>query len=189
MKILKKIKDVNQIDKVSHLENTSKISIKMKQTIFIFIIIIILISCKRDTKTFPGYICNNGQCTAVDKDPKYLTLQDCKSECGTSGPTQPSTGSVSISLNWTYSYSSGTTVIGLGYTSTDVANNAFFVSKTYTTPSTFGYSNLTPAVYYYKATRSFTINNGGGPIAQKIEKSGSFTISSGKTTSLSVDLY
>ena len=162
----------------------------MKLTIIILTMITILFSCKKDKESFPGYICNNGQCVAVEKDPKYLTLQDCKLECGTSGtnPTPPKTGSVSLNLSWTYSYSSGIVEIGLGYSSTDVANNALFVSTTYTTPTTFSRSNLAPAIYYYKAKRSFTTNNGSGPVAQKIEKSGSFTISSGKTTSITVNL-
>lgn len=148
----------------------------------------ILFSCSSDTENFPGYKCISGKCTAVDKDPTYLTLQDCKSECGTTTTTPPKNGSVSISLSWTYSYSSGIAEIGLGYSSSDISNNAFFVSRSYSTPSTFTQSNLAPGLYYYKAVRTFTTNDGSGPVSRKIEKSGSFTINSVKTTSITVGL-
>jgi hypothetical protein len=144
----------------------------------------------------PGYNCENGQCTATFQNPTYLTLQDCQSDCGTSGntnPIQPKTGTVKISLSWTLtsyagSITSGSSVLGLGYTSTDVANGAYFVQRTYTIPDTFTQSNLTVGIYYYKAVRSFNSNDGSGPVSRKVEKSGAFTIEAGKATTVSVNL-
>lgn len=166
--------------------------------IILCLTICILFSCEK--KENSGYICTNGQCNASFENPTYLTLKDCQAECGTSGtspttPTQTKVGSVSITLNWTLTtylgnITSGTTVLGLGYTSNDVANGAFFAEKSYIDPnrSTFTQSNLKVGIYYYKATRSYTSNDGSGPVSKKVEKSGSFTIESGKTTSITVNL-
>ncbi len=143
-----------------------------------------------------GYNCEDGQCVAAFENPTYLTLQDCQSECGSAGtnnPTQPKTGTVKINLSWTLtSYAgtitSGSTIIGLGYSSTDVANGAYFVQQTYSTPDTFTHSNMKAGIYYYKAVRSFRTNDGSGPVSRKVEKSGAFTIEGGKATIVSVNL-
>lgn len=156
----------------------------------LILLLLFAISCVEGEKE-SGYNCDNGQCVATFENPTYLTLQDCQSVCGSTGnntPEVPKTGTVKISLNWQYSYSSGSTLIGLGYSSTDIANNAFFVSKTYYVPDTFSQSNLAPAIYYYKAKRTFTANDGQGPYTKVVEKSGSFTIKSAQVTQISVNL-
>ena len=129
---------------------------------FIFLLFSISFSCVDEEEKNSGYNCDNGSCLATFNNPTYLTLQDCQSICGTSGtttnPTQPKTGAVSITLSWSnssYTYTTDKVIIGLGYTSTDVTNGAYFEQKTYYTPSTYTKNNLNAGTYYYKATRTW----------------------------------
>ena len=60
-----------------------------RDRILIFLLVLSMLSCTTDKEKFPGYICSNGECIAVDKNPEYISLQDCKSDCSSSTPTQP----------------------------------------------------------------------------------------------------
>lgn len=125
---------------------------------FGIVLITLIIGCKKTDQS--GYNCNNGVCSATFDNPQYLTLADCKSDCGSSTNSSGyncsngtcikvtknaqfenltlcqnncqnnSPGSVEISAVWTTNYvncnPAFTVVIGFGYTSTDVANEAYF---------------------------------------------------------------
>ena len=103
------------------------------RNVIIFLVLCLTFSCDKKENT-SGYNCINGECTATFDSPTYLTLSDCKSVCGTPGtsPTQSKVGSVSISLSWTLTtylgnITSGSGIIGLGYSLTDVSNDAFIL--------------------------------------------------------------
>lgn len=150
-------------------------------------------SCVKDEDK-SGYNCVNNKCTATFENPTYLTLQDCQAACSSSTTNPPSTvknGTASLHVIWNHMCAATqfyfTVTVGLGYTSTDVANNAFFTSKKLTVPGVdWNISDLKPAIYYYKATKSAGSEH--CPPTTVTIKSGSFTIESGKTTSITVNL-
>jgi len=71
-----------------------------------------------------------------------------------------------------------------GYTSADVTNEAYFVSKEYTRSGTFTQIDLKPAVYYYKAKKISKDSH----CPESVVKDGSFKILSGQTTTIDVKL-
>ncbi len=133
-----------------------------------------------------GYNCSSGNCISVTSGAQYSTLSACQSACG------GGTGTVVITATWTTTYVSCnpayTVVIGLGYTSTDVANEAYFAqsgSNLYS-PATYTNSTLAPGTYYYKAKKTYnasTCGTGQG-IPPTVTKSGAFTITAGQTTTV-----
>jgi hypothetical protein len=145
-------------------------------------------SCGNTTNT-SGYNCVNGNCTYVSSNAQYKTLSECQKSCVDNRP-----GKVTFSASWTnylcrqnpifYQYS---VEVGIGYSSTDVSNNAFFASyEPWNTSSlTWTRDNLSPGVYYYKAIKRS--NNCGTGTKQVVNtKSGSFTITAGQTTSVNI---
>jgi len=86
--------------------------------------------------------------------------------------------------------------LGLGYSSTDIANNAFFqsTSNSKNTSDTYSYT-LNVGTYYYKATAKNECSNqvdcsypcGYGQLETKT-KSGAFTIEANKTINVSISL-
>lgn len=83
--------------------------------------------------------------------------------------------------------------LGIGYNSTDIANEAYF--KTVSTNTSFKITNysikLPPGVYYCKAKRTCTGNtcSNDDPSYVRpadISRSASFTVTAGKTTTVSV---
>jgi len=107
----------------------------------------------------------------------------------TTGTTSASTtGKVVITATWnsTYVMCNGAynVVIGLGYNSTDVANEAYFAQSNYAGSSaSFSKDNLAPGVYYYKAKKTYnsTKCGTGQGIPPVVTKSGAFTITAGQT--------
>lgn len=136
-----------------------------------------------------GYNCNSGTCTSVTTGAQYSTLAACQAACAVSN------GTVEISASWTSIYSNCnsayTVVIGLGYTSTDVANEAYFAQSGGVSlpPTTYRNSSLPPGNYYYKAKKTYNYHCGTPQyIPPVVTKSGSFTITSGQTTTMFVGL-
>jgi hypothetical protein len=161
--------------------------------LILFFILIAIFSCVKDkTKSESGYNCVNGQCTATFENPTFLTLQDCQSVCSI-GVIPPSTGKGRVKISCIYPMSCGSVVywfsyitIGIGSIYADVALDHFTYSrKFYTGDSYLQYLDVELAVgtYYYKATLIPGCN-----VTSK-EKSGSFTITSGRYTVISVDLF
>ena len=139
----------------------------------------------------PGYNCVNGNCVFVSDNATYSTLFNCQNACG--GSTG---GNVAITANWNTAYGTGwpicdpaySVVIGLGYSTSDVLSDIFFAqsASTGTSPTTYTKYNLSPGVYYYKAKKTFLTSScgTGQGIPPTVTKTGSFTISSGNTTSV-----
>jgi len=76
-------------------------------------------------------------------------------------------------------------VIGLGYSSTDVANEAYFQSnRSINSPAGIS-ASLDPGIYYYKAKKTYNLSTCGGTDQPSTSKSGSFTITSEETTNIS----
>ncbi len=113
----------------------------------------------------------------------------------------PSPGSVTITLNWDIKRYCGANiwwpcwdvVVGLGYNQSEVDQEAYFIHKFLSEPSTFTVTNLAPGTYYYRAKK--TVRQGcylSGDhfcdIPPPVIKSGKFTIFSSVTTKLSVSL-
>jgi len=99
------------------------------------------------------------------------------------GTTAVKKGSVSISATWT-NKTCWSVKIGLAFSSTDIANDAFFTesNEVQYSPIKFTY-DLDPGTYYYKASKNyFTKSPCGGSPQNSIVKNGSFVITSGKTT-------
>ena len=139
----------------------------------------------------PGYICVNGSCVEVSDNADYGSLWECHDYC--SNAVQG--GSVVITASWNSSFGAGwpvcdpayTVVIGLGYTSADVVNDAFFDQNSVLfSPLTYNKVNLPPGVYYYKAKKTYNANScgTGQGIPPTVTKTGSFTITSGNTTTV-----
>jgi hypothetical protein len=130
----------------------------------------------------------------------FTTITACKKETtsssgtGGGGGTVGTTGKVTITASWSNPApwnacgSPYTVVIGLGYNSTDVANESYFASNSfYSSSATFSKDGLTAGVYYYGAKKTFnasTCGTGQG-IPPTVKKSGSFTIIAGQTTTVS----
>jgi len=160
---------------------------------YLIFLLFVLFSCDKPKEGQMGYTCIDGNCVAVYDDPEYFTLEDCLLVCGKNNTPEPKPGSVSIYLSFNVNYGGcipgWTVVIGLGYSSTDIANDAFFCSQSYTSPNTFKKDKLDPGTYYYKATKTYNISCGTGQgIPSPVTKSGSFIIEPSKTTLLSVNL-
>jgi hypothetical protein len=132
-----------------------------------------------------------------------ITITNCKkkstqnntSNNSTTVPTNTTTttGKVVITASWNSTYVMCTgaynTVIGLGYSSTDVANEAYFAQSNYTGSSAnFSKDLLAPGVYYYRAKKTYnsTKCGTGQGIPPVVTKSGAFTITAGQTTTVSV---
>jgi hypothetical protein len=134
-----------------------------------------------------GYNCNSGNCVSVSNGAQYSTLNACQSACGVS-----SIGTVQITATWTTTYVycnlAYTVVIGLGYTSTDVANEAYFAQSGgyVNSPVTYTNSSLASGTYYYKAKKTYNANTcgTGQGIPPIVIKSGAFTITDGQTTTV-----
>jgi hypothetical protein len=92
-------------------------------------------------------------------------------------------GSVGITVSRTSSYYSCSSIqIGLGYTSTDCVNGAFFAQKSGSlSGSSYSFilekDDLAPGVYYYKVTCGTTT-----------VKNGAFTIKANQTTKISISV-
>lgn len=136
-----------------------------------------------------GYNCVNGYCASVTSNAQYPTFAICQSNCGST-----SYGQVDIITSWTKSYGSCnyaySVVIGLGYTSTDVANEAYFANsgQQINSPTTYNQGNLKAGIYYYKAKKTYNASScgTGQGIPPTVIKSGSFTIIAGQKTSVNV---
>lgn len=136
-----------------------------------------------------GYNCVSGNCVSVSSNAQYSTLSACQSACANNRP-----GGVAITASWTTSYvncnPAYTVVIGLGYSSTDVANETYFAQSgnILYSPANYTNSNLAPGTYYYKAKKtyraSFCAPGNGTPPA--VTKSGAFTITSYQLTNVNV---
>lgn len=102
--------------------------------------------------------------------------------------TTATTGKVVITATWNSTYVSCTgaynVVIGLGYNSTDVANEAYFAQSNFTGSSAnFSKSSLAPGVYYYKAKKTYNATKcgTGQGVPPVVTKSGAFTVTAGQT--------
>lgn len=195
----------------------------MKKILMFSLILLFISGCKVQS----GYSCIDGDCRADTENAQYLSLSDCKSDCGTNSgvkagfvcrdgdcyPAQTNAqystlsacqqsacakepGFVQITASWNTKYnncnSAFTVIIGLGYTSTDVTNEAFFAKSggMISSPGTYSKNYLAPGKYYYKASKTFNKSVCGSyqtPPAV-VTKNGSFTITAGKTTNISIDL-
>lgn len=100
-------------------------------------------------------------------------------------------GYVRIGASWNNTYlncnPAYSCVIGLGYSSTDVANEAYFYSV-----NGGGLTKTLPVgTYYYKATKTYNLSScgcGRPPCPKPVSKSGSFTITADQTTNVSFQL-
>ncbi len=122
---------------------------------------------------------------------KKKSTQNNTSTNSAAATTNTSTGKVVITASWNSTYVMCTgaynTVIGLGYSSTDVANEAYFAQSNYTGSSAnFSKDLLAPGVYYYKAKKTYnsTKCGTGQGIPPVVTKSGAFTITAGQTTTV-----
>ena len=123
-------------------------------------------------------------------------LNGCKKTSNTSSnsSTASANGKVVISASWNSTYlncrPAYTVVIGLGYNSTDVANETYFAQGSYAGSSaSFTKDNLTPGIYYYRVKKKYNSTScgiGQGGVPPIVIKSGSFTITSGQITNVSV---
>lgn len=128
---------------------------------------------------------------ACQKDPSNT------SSGNTSTPSGKKPGKVTIKATWSnpspwnlckYPY---TVVIGLGYSSTDVANEAFFSQSSYfVSPANYTKDGLAPGTYYYRAKKTYNASScgTGQGIPQTVIKSGAFTIKEGKTHTENISL-
>lgn len=113
------------------------------------------------------------------------------SSSGGGGGGGSTTGKVTITASWTTNYVSCnpayTVIIGLGYNSTDIANEAYFASSSYIySPASYSKDGLAAGTYYYKAKKTYnasTCGTGQG-IPPVVTKSGAFTITAGQTTTV-----
>jgi len=165
----------------------------------LLLFLVFLFSCVED-KTNSGYNCEDGDCIASFDNPTYLTLQDCKSSCGTGTEPVIKPGAVTFTLSWDVKRTCGNNVwfpcwdvdIGVGYSQSDVDKEAYFNHKSLSDVGTFTVTNLPPGTYYYRAKKTIrqTCFNWttGCEAPPPIVKSGKFTITSDRTTSISVTL-
>jgi hypothetical protein len=137
-----------------------------------------------------GYNCVSGNCVSVTNNAQYTSLSSCQSACSGNVST---TGSVTISAFWSNTPpwdacgSPYTVVIGLGYNSTDVSNESYFIqSSFYSSTANYSKDGLAPGIYYYGAKKTFnaSICGTGQGIPPTVKKSGSFTIIAGQTTTI-----
>jgi hypothetical protein len=162
------------------------------KTKILFVILCIGFSCGKDENK-SGYNCVNNECIATFDNPRYLTLQDCQTACGTSGTNipPPSTKPGSIYFNVTFSticqvlpigITTNVVDLGYGYSSTDVTNDAYIQSwKIKESQKTFIASDVKPGIYYYKAKKSSTDSK-----CATVIKTGTVTVNSGKITSVTI---
>ncbi len=135
-----------------------------------------------------GYNCVSGNCVPVSSNAQFPNLSLCQSVCASP------VGGVIITTSWTSTYFSCFNAynvsFGLGYTSTDVANEAYFAqSGNYiSTPVTYSKGNLAPGTYYYKAKKVFrtSLCGTGQGVPITVTKSGAFTIIGGQNTSINI---
>lgn len=136
-----------------------------------------------------GYNCVNGNCTSVSNNAQYSTLSNCQNACANNTP-----GTVEISATWTSQYVACNpayiVTVGLGYTSNDIANDAFFTQSTnyqYYQNMPYVKNNLTPNTYYYKVKKTYKLTCGTGQgVPPDVIRNGSFTITAGQTTTINV---
>lgn len=180
----------------------------MKKTIYLILIASIL-SCAKDKASFfnpqsppntgttnsAGYNCVNGTCVYTSNNGQYASLSTCQTYCKKANIIP---GMVKIKVNcapypspWNICKAPYSATIGLGYSSNDVANDAFFVKTSYgSSGNTFSVNNLAPGIYYYGGKKTFnaaSCGTGQGIPPVKIDR-GSFTITSGGVTSITVNL-
>lgn len=137
-----------------------------------------------------GYNCVSGVCeTANIAISQYSSLSLCQNSCANNTP-----GTLEISATWTSQYVSCnpayTVTVGLGYTSNDIANDAFFAQSSdyqYDQLMPYVQNNLTPNIYYYKVKKTYKMSCGTGQgIPPDVIRNGSFTITAGQTTTVNV---
>lgn len=127
-----------------------------------------------------------------------ILLISCKKDPGNNTNTL-SNGAVSISAVWTGNpgpcFARYECTIGLGYSSTDIANEAYFARSSLQTGnkvSNLSKSDLAPGTYYYRVKVVYVLKNNCTSdqeyFTDKI-KSGAFDITPGETTKISVILY
>ena len=170
--------------------------------LYLILIVFISVSCKTEEDSSDGgYSCIDGSCTANFNNPDYLTLEDCMSLCGNSqsnnntnnnsgNVTNTSPGKVTITATWIRKYVAcdpGYIVtIGLGYSSSDVANQAFFATSGNDSYPPASYSKqLEPGTYYYSVKKTYKMYCGTGQgVPPDVVKNGAFTITGGNTTTI-----
>lgn len=139
--------------------------------------------------TTGGYNCLGVTCIYENTNStQYSTLAECENACANNSP-----GTVEVETHWTTAYvncdPAYTVEIGLGYSSNDVANEAYFASATFvSSPAVYTKGNLSPGTYYYKAKKTYnasTCGTGQG-IPPVVQKSGSFMIEAGEVTQVDV---
>jgi hypothetical protein len=141
----------------------------------------------------PGYNCVNGNCSFVSDNAQYSSLYNCQNSCG-----NVAGGRVNLTASWTTQFGAGwpvcdpafSVIIGIGYSSADIANEAYFNQSASTgiSPTEHTVYNLTPGIYYYRAKKTFNANacGTGQGIPPVVIRSGSFTIVSGQTTNVNI---
>lgn len=164
--------------------------------ILITFVTVIVITAGCGSEDESGYNCSGGNCQATFDSPQYLTIADCQNNCSGGGGTVQN-GSVKVIASWSNPSpwnmcgSPYTVTIGIGYSSNDVANQAYFAQGNfYSSSATFQRTNLVPGVYYYGARKVFnasTCGTGQG-IPPTVFKTGAFTVTSGQTTNVSTSL-
>ncbi len=101
-------------------------------------------------------------------------------------------GSVRITASWNTTYGSCnyafSMVVGIGYSSNDISNNAFFAQGNYfTSPFSFVQGGLQPGIYYYKATKKYSTNCGTMQgVPDDVIRTGSFTVVAGQTKNVEI---
>ncbi len=122
----------------------------------------------------------------------FLSLLSCEKEKDKEIPP----GTIEINLDWREYSTPQHITVGFGYSSTDIANNAFFYNETFdivypTTrpPAKVTKTGLKPGIYYYKVSKPEQ-RYGNSAIQiyhiHAFEKSGALTVTSGQTTTESV---
>ena len=125
-----------------------------------------------------GYNCVNGNCIETSSNAEYATLSDCENNCSMSK------GYAKINVNWSdYNPQSLQSIkVGIGYSSVDVSNDAYFKEHSFSYPDQITLS-LDPQIYYYKANK--TIIQWGNTVIEA-SKSGSFTVTSSSYTTVNI---
>jgi hypothetical protein len=180
----------------------------MKKIVY-FVLLASILSCAKDKTSFfnpqslpnsgttnsAGYNCINGSCVYTSNNAQYPSLSTCKTYCKKATIIP---GMVNIKVYcapypspWNNCKAPYSAKIGLGYSSNDVANEAFFIKTSYgSSGNTFSVNNLAPGVYYYGGKKTFnsaSCGTGQG-IPPVTTDRGSFTITSGGVTSVNVSL-
>jgi hypothetical protein len=157
--------------------------------IIILVVFVTIVSCEKKKNSTTSS--NNTTQTQNSTTTSGTTTGGTTTGGTTTGGTTTTTpqGKVTLKASWTKSYKSCTyaytTKIGLGYTSTDVVNEAYFAESGGDVDGSLTYTKdaLAPGIYYYQAKKSYNTNCGTGQgIPTTVTKKGSFTVASGSTT-------